>query len=266
MVICDYGCLQEAKYTFKNGKKCCSKSFHSCPEIRKNKSDKYSGSKNPMYGRKHKKETIDLISKSLKDIYLKNGAPNKGKKFSREHIDNMSKAHKGKKRTLESIQKQKLAMKGLNNPWFGKKMSIEARNNMRLAQIRNRRDPNSFWNSKEYEKIKEETRNRMLMGQASYMNSFIKNPSKPQVKLYEMTKELYSQAILNYSCLNYSIDIAIPDLMVAIEYDGSYWHKDKEKDFIRQKELEDHGWKFIRYIDRIPSKEELCNTLEEYKV
>lgn len=32
--LCDYGCGQEAKYFFKNGKKCCSKNHRSCPMIR----------------------------------------------------------------------------------------------------------------------------------------------------------------------------------------------------------------------------------------
>jgi len=32
--LCDYGCGQEAKYFFKNGKKCCSKNHRSCPIIR----------------------------------------------------------------------------------------------------------------------------------------------------------------------------------------------------------------------------------------
>jgi hypothetical protein len=34
-MICDYGCGQEAKYPFKNGKWCCSESYKSCPGIRK---------------------------------------------------------------------------------------------------------------------------------------------------------------------------------------------------------------------------------------
>lgn len=31
MILCDYGCGQEAKYFFKNGKKCCSENHGSCP-------------------------------------------------------------------------------------------------------------------------------------------------------------------------------------------------------------------------------------------
>lgn len=37
-MICDYGCGQEAKYTFKNKKNCCSKMTTSCPGTRKRSS------------------------------------------------------------------------------------------------------------------------------------------------------------------------------------------------------------------------------------
>jgi hypothetical protein len=35
MKLCDYGCGQEAKYQFKNGKWCCSESHNSCPNMKK---------------------------------------------------------------------------------------------------------------------------------------------------------------------------------------------------------------------------------------
>lgn len=34
MKLCDYGCGQEAKYQFKNGKWCCSKNHKSCPSLK----------------------------------------------------------------------------------------------------------------------------------------------------------------------------------------------------------------------------------------
>ncbi len=37
MHICDHGCGQEARYEFKNGKWCCSKSYASCPARRHNR-------------------------------------------------------------------------------------------------------------------------------------------------------------------------------------------------------------------------------------
>jgi len=36
--LCDYGCGQEGKYKFKNGKWCCSKLFHSCSGIKRKNS------------------------------------------------------------------------------------------------------------------------------------------------------------------------------------------------------------------------------------
>ena len=98
----------------------------------------------------------------------------------------------------------------------------------------------------------------MLNGGAAYTQSFIKNPSKPQVELYKLIKLLYPTAILNYPSLNKSIDIAIPNKMIAIEYDASYWHKGKEiEDAKRQTELEEIGWQFLRYRDYVPPLEEL---------
>ena len=103
---------------------------------------------------------------------------------------------------------------------------------------------------------KEVLRGYMLDGRAVYIQSFIKNPSKPQVELFHLVQEVCPYPVLNYPCLNYSIDIAVPQLSLAIEYDGSYWHQEDEADQKRQKELEEEGWIFLRYRDRIPIKEE----------
>jgi hypothetical protein len=105
----------------------------------------------------------------------------------------------------------------------------------------------------------------MLNGGAAYTQSFIRNPSKPQVNLYNKVKELYPSAILNYECLNYSVDIAIPNIKVVIEYDGSWWHQDKEKDLERQRKIEGLGWKFIRYKDKVPSIENLIEDIKNVK-
>jgi len=132
---------------------------------------------------------------------------------------------------------------------YGMIWSIKTSINMKRAWA----DPNSFWRSKEFiDKVTPGRRKHMLDGGAAYCNSFIQNPSKPQVELYNRIKEIYPAAILNYPCyeLNYSLDIAIPELKLWFESDGSYWHKDKkEQDSKRQKEIEDFlGWDCIRYI------------------
>ena len=122
--------------------------------------------------------------------------------------------------------------------------------------------PPSFNHSKDWI---EGQRLRMLNGQASYMNSFITNPSKPQVELYKAVLFLCPYAILNYPCLNYSIDIAIPFLNIAIEYDGSYWHQDINYHKQRQNDLEQDGWVFLRYVDYLPKIDDLFNDIKSLK-
>ena len=113
------------------------------------------------------------------------------------------------------------------------------------------------------EETKEKIRQYMLNGGAAHSNSFVKNPSKPQVKLFELTKKLYPEAILNYPIykFNRSIDVCIPCLKIALEYDEPYWHQNKLADEIRQKEIETLGYRFIRYERRIPTLEELENDI-----
>ena len=60
--ICDYGCGQEAKHQFKNGKWCCSKSTMKCPAIR----EKFSGENNPFFGKHHSKKSLAKISENGK--------------------------------------------------------------------------------------------------------------------------------------------------------------------------------------------------------
>jgi len=103
----------------------------------------------------------------------------------------------------------------------------------------------------------EEHRQWMIEGGAAYCNRFIKNPSKPQIELFELCQQVFPYPILNYPCGRYSIDIAIPSLNLAIEYDGSYWHPDEIYDKKRQKFIENQGWKVIRFIDRVPDIDEL---------
>lgn len=72
---CSYGCGQEAKYHFKNGKSCCSNSHQKCPANKK----KYSnpGEKNPMYGKqcifkgktKDNYKPLKEVSKKIKQNY-----------------------------------------------------------------------------------------------------------------------------------------------------------------------------------------------------
>jgi hypothetical protein len=122
---------------------------------------------------------------------------------------------------------------------------------------------------------REKYRKYMKNGGAVYAQSFIKNPSKPQVELYNRVKELYPSAELNYPCYrkgknSYSLDVAIPELKIWFESDGLYWHPSEEKDLIRQKEIEELGWKVIRYkadsIKQVPCREKILKDICNLKI
>jgi very-short-patch-repair endonuclease len=94
------------------------------------------------------------------------------------------------------------------------------------------------------------------------MNKFIKNPSKPEIKLRDIVKELYPTCEFQYQIFNYSLDVAIPEYKIAIEYDG-WFHFDCQEHIDyhidRQQRIEGEGWIFIKYTmyDKFPSKEKI---------
>jgi very-short-patch-repair endonuclease len=89
-----------------------------------------------------------------------------------------------------------------------------------------------------------------------------KNPSKPEVMLRDMVKELYPSCEFQFGILNYAIDVAIPEYKIAIEFDG-WFHFDSEehKQYhkLRQEKIEKEGWRFLRYtiFDKFPNIEKL---------
>ncbi len=99
------------------------------------------GNKNPFYGKKHTKETVEKMKlaklknptrywfgkkrpevKTFKGFGIKKGSisHNKGKKLNPEWVENLRKSHVGKKLSLESIRKRSLLQSGKNHyKWKG---------------------------------------------------------------------------------------------------------------------------------------------------
>lgn len=77
--------------------------------------------------------------------------------------------------------------------------------------------------------------------------------SKPQIELFNKLKQEFPDAELNYPIITKQrtrfADVGIPSLKIDYEYDGSYWHQNKEKDRIRDEEIKEVGWKIIRIGD-----------------
>jgi hypothetical protein len=282
MILCSYGCGKEATYQLKNGKWCCSKRFNFCEELKRKisianlghkdsvetkmkKSNSHIGVKPSDETRKKLREaqtghkvTEETKIKIRSSIKIKDQIPwNKGRTgiYSEETKRKIGLRRKGRiswNKGKHHTEKTKTKLREVN---IGKKHTEETKIKMTNSQKGNKNSL-GFQQSQEF---KEKRRQYMLNGGSCYAASFIKNPSKPQVALYNLTKEIFPEAILNYPVeeANKNLDIAIPSLRISIEYDGSYWHQDKEYDNNRQKLLENLGWKFIRYIDYVPSKEQL---------
>lgn len=114
MKLCEYGCGQEAKYQFKNGKWCCSKTLLSCPEIRKSQQ----GEKHPRIGKKSSTES----KKKMSESHIGKPGYWNGKKRSAETCKKISKKLKGKPLLLLTKTKMKTSIENIYNryPFFSK--------------------------------------------------------------------------------------------------------------------------------------------------
>jgi hypothetical protein len=227
MTICDYGCGQEAKYQFKNGKWCCSKNTNYCPQIKK----------------KHQ----EAVKKALKK-------PEEKERRRYQLITN------------NPMKRPEIVAKfiGSNNP--SKRLEVRKKisenNSMKRMEIREIVSicSKKFHNLPE---VKEKQRQYMLSGGAVTALRGNKNPSIPQVSIYNNVKGLYpNDTSMNYSVYIergkwYSLDIVIESLKINIEYDEPYWHRDLEKDRKRDEDLKKTNWKILRYRGYVPSIEQL---------
>lgn len=65
--------------------------------------------------------------------------------------------------------------------------------------------------------------------------------SLPEQILYLYVKKHFPDALNRYKLQNVEYDIVIPSIKVAIEYDGSYWHKSKDTSY-KFKHAENQGY------------------------
>jgi len=269
---CDYGCGQEARYKFKNEKFCCRKKAPLCPNVSKEAAKKRTGEKNPFYGKHHSEDTKKYLSK----IRIGKEPWNKNKYgiYSKETLEQMSLSKKGKYIPWNIGLRNWLsedALKSKSEKMKKVKISEHVKEvNRKRCLEGHAKYMNSF--------IKPETRKKnrleMLNGKSVYIQSFIQNPSKPQVYLKELVSKICPYVYMNLPIYrgkgkrNYSIDIAVPKLNLAIEFDGWYHFgtdERKKKDIERQRELEEDGWKFLRYniFQKFPTLEQVKKDILE---
>ena len=271
-MLCNYGCGEEALFKLKNGKYCCQKSSNSCKEFRRKNSNSHkgllSGKNHPLFGKKHLDESKQKMSKSHIGIQLGEKHPLFGKHPSKESIQKRIEKIKGKpswNRGLKTGPLSKDTIKKLSLSHKGKKKSKEHSEKIRQRMLNGGGKHAASFITQEF---KEQQRQRMLNGQAAKMNKCIKNPSKPELMLREMIKQLYPEAEPQFTIFNYSVDIALTEQKIAIKFDGWYHfdteeHKEYHK--FRQEKIEKEGWKFLRYniSQPFPFKEQIKNDINK---
>ncbi len=78
--------------------------------------------------------------------------------------------------------------------------------------------------------------------------------SFPETAVYFYVQKYFSDTIWIYRDLGYELDVYIPSLRLAVEYDGKFWHKNKqEKDKEKNKKCVDDNITLWRIRELIPS-------------
>lgn len=114
-------------------------------------------------------------------------------------------------------------------------------------------------------------KSQLIMDKASntlYANGNVPISKKEQ-KIYDMLVGIYGKdkCHQSYLCHKFIMDcmLELDDIKIDIEYDGWYWHKQRQNyDIGRDAALKKYGYKILRIqsYDAIPTKEELISGIE----
>lgn len=206
--------------------------------------------RNETYKRKFKEKYGVENPQQLKEIKLKASETcikkYGGRGFASPELDDKSRSK------MEEIYGYRNIMKNDNFKFTGDKNPLR-KEEVRKKVSRTLKGKPSKLKGKSYEEIlgpeTTERRKKELKKSGAYGQSLCTRISKPQLELYAKIKDRYPSAVLEFPVLDYCIDIAVPELKLAFEYDGAYWHPDPEKDRQRDLVLEQLGWRVERVRD-----------------
>lgn len=89
--------------------------------------------------------------------------------------------------------------------------------------------------------------------------------SKQQIKVQEMLTDLYGNCELNFPCGSCFLDcmVMVNNIKIDVEYDGLYWHQDKQRDRKRDEFVKSQGYKVLRILGgkALPTKEEIIDKI-----
>jgi len=107
----------------------------------------------------------------------------------------------------------------------------------------------------------EATMNHRTSAQKSGCPYCSNQSSEPEIRILSELKWFFEEVNSRYRVDGVEIDIFLPNINLAIEYDGSYWHKDKEDSDIKK-----NMFLLSRDIDLIRVREQPLNPLSENDV
>lgn len=184
--------------------------------------------------------------------------PSKGYKQSPEHREKISTARKGWIFSEETRNKLRLSHLGqthsletrakISLALSRRVVSLETREKMGNASRGNQRAKGFRHSQKSRDRMSASQMGHPFHGDTSYK---ISAPQRELFWAFLMAVDPGTEIHLEYPVMTSGgtrfIDIAFPEQMLAVEYDGLYWHP--EKDFQRDKELTVLGWKVIYVRD-----------------
>lgn len=103
------------------------------------------------------------------------------------------------------------------------------------------------------------------------LNSYYKNGTCPtssqQISIRDMLRDTYGNCDMNVPCGASSLldcVVIIKGVKVDVEYDGSYWHEDAQKDRRRDEFVKSQGYKVLRIKSRrsVPTQEQLKEKID----
>ena len=108
MKLCEYGCGQEAKHQFKNGRWCCSKNYQSCPTNRRKYSRVKIGKIREPFSEEHKRKMSEAkIGKICSEETKRRiGKSMKGKNTGPRSEETKRKMSESQKLTIKKINKK----------------------------------------------------------------------------------------------------------------------------------------------------------------
>ena len=105
---------------------------------------------------------------------------------------------------------------------------------------------------------------------AKAIKTFAENGTVPtssqQIQIHNIVQKKYPEAQLNYPLAPFSLDVfvCIDGVKIDIEYDGSHWHQDPQKDIKRDKIIQSQEIKTIRIRSGrlVPNEQDLFDAID----